>query len=135
MTFEKGPMRNRYRSISMKMLVAMGVFLPLVETVRRSNQIFIPAEFLSWFDDYILGGILLWAAYRLQKRCKNADLHGIAAWGIGTGALFLSLLGQVKDYAKGDPGIFSTQLVLIAKLIILIYMAVGLHLSIRATEA
>jgi hypothetical protein len=127
-------MSNRYRSLSMKMLVFMGFFLPLVETIRRSNQILIPAEFLSWFDDYMLGGVLIWAAGRLRRRCKNADLHAIAAWGIATGALFLSSIAQVRDYAKGDPGIFATQLVLVAKVLILIYMAVGLHLSIKAME-
>jgi hypothetical protein len=116
------------------MLAGMGIFLPLAETIRRSNQILISAEFLSWFDDYMLGGVLLWAAYRLQKRSKNSELHGIAIWGIGTGALFLSSIAQIRDYAKGDPGIFSTQLVLIFKILILLYMATGLHLSIKATE-
>jgi hypothetical protein len=125
-------MINRYRSLSLKMLIFMGVFLPLAETVRRSNQILIPAEFLSWFDDYMLGGCLLWAAYRLRQKSKNADLHSIAMWGIGFGALFLSTLAQIRDFAKGDPGVLPTQIVLVFKLLILIYMGVGLHLSVKA---
>jgi hypothetical protein len=60
----------------------------------------------------------------------------IAAWGVGTGALFLSFLGQFDYYrtAAGDPGIFSTTLVAIVKGIILGYMLIGLHLSIKSNN-
>ncbi|MDZ4871899.1 MAG: hypothetical protein CLLPBCKN_001287 [Chroococcidiopsis cubana SAG 39.79] len=61
-------MENKPLKISLRMATIMGVFLPLAETVRRSNQIVDLARFLSWFDDYILGAILLIAVYLVKKR-------------------------------------------------------------------
>ena len=118
------------------MAVVMGIFLPLAETVRRINQLHDLREFLSWFDDYILGGILLWAAFRALKKKNNSVAYLIAAWGIATGALLLSFMGQLRYYDSptGDPGIFSTTFVAIAKGIILAYMLVGLNKAIKAKE-
>jgi hypothetical protein len=116
------------------MAVVMGIFLPLAETVRRINQLHDLREFFNWFDDYILGGILLWAAYRVLKHRNRAALYLIAAWGIATGAVLLSFLGQFSYYnsPSGDPGIFSTTFVAIAKGVILAFMLVGLNKAIRA---
>jgi len=96
---------------SAKMALAMGIFLPLAETVRRINQILDPSEFFSWFDDYILGGTLLLAAYMVFKNKVNANAYLIAAWGIGVGALFLSFLSQMKRSLTDtlDPGIFENE--------------------------
>ncbi|PSB54509.1 hypothetical protein C7B79_34725, partial [Chroococcidiopsis cubana CCALA 043] len=114
----------------------MGVFLPLAETVRRSNQIVDLARFLSWFDDYILGAILLIAVYLVKKKINNSISFLIAAWGFVSGALFLSFLGQFEYYrtTTGDPGIFSTSFVAIAKGLILGYMLLGLYMAIRSNS-
>jgi len=129
-------MNNKFLNISMRMAAIMGVFLPLAETVRRSNQIFDLTMFFSWFDDYILGFSLLMAVYLINKKINNSISYLIAAWGFVSGALFLSFLGQFNYYrtATGDPGIFSTSFVAIAKGIILGYMLIGLHLSVKANE-
>ena len=115
------------------MAVGMGLFLPVAETIRRINQILDYREFFSWFDDYILGGILLLAAYSVIKNKKNSVAYLIAAWGVATGALFLSLLGQFKYYqtTAGDPGIFSTTFVVVAKGLILIFILIGLAKAIK----
>jgi hypothetical protein len=116
------------------MAIIMGIFLPLAETVRRVNQIFDLTKFFSWFDDYILGIILLIAAYLVKKKRHNSTSLLIAAWGIASGALFLSFLGQFEYYRtpSGDPGIFSTSFVAVAKGLILSYMLIGLYLSIKS---
>lgn len=118
------------------MAFIMGIFLPLAETIRRINQISDLKEFFSWFDDYILGIILLAAAYRTIKKRPNSISYLIAAWGMGTGALFLSFLGQFNYYdtPAGEPGIFSTTFVAIAKGCILLFMLFGLWKSIKANE-
>jgi hypothetical protein len=126
-------MGNKPLKISMRMATIMGIFLPLAETVRRANQIFDHTKFLNWFDDYILGAVLLIAVYLLNRNVNNSSFL-IAAWGFVSGALFLSFLGQF-DYYKtptGDPGIFSTSFVAIAKGLILGYMLVGLYLGIKS---
>jgi hypothetical protein len=79
---------------------------------------------------------LLVAAYLVQRKKQNSVSYLIAAWGIGVGALFLSFLAQFDYYRTptGDPGIFSTTFVAITKGIILGYMLVGLHLSIKSNN-
>lgn len=116
------------------MALIMGVILPLAETVRRINQILDYRQFFSWFDDYILGAVLLLSAYQVIKNTKNSGAYLIAAWGIGTGALFLSFIGQFRYYQtnSGDPGVFSTTFVAIAKGLILFYMLIGLSKAIKA---
>jgi hypothetical protein len=129
-------MKNTPLKISTTMATMMGVFLPLAETVRRSNQISDLTRFFSWFDDYILGSVLLIAVYLVNKQLNNSISLLIAAWGFVSGALFLSFLGQF-DYYKtptGDPGIFSTSFVAIAKGLILGYMLVGLYLAIKSNS-
>ena len=120
------------------MAIIMGIFLPLAETIRRFNQLTDLSHFMFWFDDYILGGLLLMAAWMVKAGKPNAVSYLIAAWGIGTGALFLSFLGQL-DYLQSnsdDPGgIFSVWFVLIAKGLILGYMIFGLCKSIKAAES
>ena len=129
-------MDNKALTISTRMALAMGIFLPLAETLRRSNQLLDPARFLNWFDDYLLGGALLWAVYGVKKQKRNAVSWLIAAWGISVGALFLSFIGQFDYYktAAGDPGIFSTTLVEVVKGLLLVYMFWGLYLSIQANH-
>lgn len=83
-------MENKPLKISMRMATIMGIFLPLSETVRRSNQILDPTRFFNWFDDYILGSVLLIAVYLVKKKINNAIAFLIAAWGFVSGALFLS---------------------------------------------
>jgi hypothetical protein len=121
-------------NMSIKMATIMGFFLPFIETIRRSNQILDPTKFLNWFDDYMLGGVLLVSVYLVRKRVINSLSYLIAAWGFASGALFLSFLAQFDIYAKSDPGIFPTQLVAIVKGLILGYMLTGLYLAIQSNS-
>jgi hypothetical protein len=130
-------MENNSLKISMRMALFMGIFLPLAETLRRSNQLLDPTRFINWFDDYLLGGALLAAVYLVKKKRPHTISYLIAAWGVAVGALFLSFIGQFEYYqtATGDPGIFSTSLVAVIKGLILVYMLIGLGLSIKANGA
>lgn len=116
------------------MALVMGIFLPLAETVRRSNQILELSRFFNWFDDYILGAVLLIAVYLVRRKTNTAIAALIAAWGFVSGALFLSFLGQF-DYFRtntSDPGVFSTSFVAVAKGLILAYMLIGLYFAMKA---
>ena len=127
-------MNKKLLKTSVKMATVMGLFLPIAETVRRSNQIFDLTRFFSWFDDYILGGILLIAVHLVKRRKNNAISFLIAAWGFVAGALFLSFLSQFDYYMTNtsDPGVFSTNFVTIAKGLILVYILIGLYFAIKA---
>lgn len=119
---------------SVRMAIAMGIFLPLAETVRRSNQLLDLSRFFFWFDDYILGGVLLLAACFVIKKRANATAYLIAAWGFNAGALALSSLSQLDYFLTGtsDPGVFSTSFVAVAKGLIFVYMVIGLQQAIKA---
>jgi hypothetical protein len=124
---------NSYLKVSAKMAVALGVFLPVAETVRRINQILDYKDFFSWFDDYILGTVLILSSYFVFKKAKNSVAYLIAAWGIATGAVFLSFLGQLTyNTPSGEPGIFSTTFVALVKGLILLYILIGLTKAIKA---
>jgi hypothetical protein len=127
-------MKNNYLKTSLRMATIMGFFLPFIETVRRSNQILDLSKFWNWFDDYMLGGVLLISVYLVKKQAPDALSLFIAAWGFAAGALFLSFLAQFDIYGKGDPGIFSTGLVAIFKGLILLYMFTGLYLAIKSNS-
>lgn len=64
-------MNDQALNSSMRMAVCMGIFLPLAETLRRSNQLLDPARFLNWFDDYLLGGALLLAMTVSLSSCSS----------------------------------------------------------------
>ena len=125
-------MEDKNLKTSMTMAFIMGIFLPLAETVRRINQIIAFQEFFRWFDDFVLGGALLLAAYYVSKKKENAKEYLISAWGMAFGGLILSLFGQISDYSANiaDAGIFNSGFVLIAKIIIFTFMFVGLYKSI-----
>ena len=129
-------MNRKSLNISLRMAIIVGIFLPLAETVRRSNQLLDLRSFFSWFDDYILGFTLLVAVYLVKRRINNAISYLIAAWGFVAGALYLSFLAQFEYFSKTtkDPGIFSTSFVAIAKGLILVYMLIGLHMAINANS-
>jgi hypothetical protein len=103
------------------MAAALGVFLPLAESVRRFDELLDPARFPAWFDDYVLGALLLLAAYRAAAGKQNSYLWLIGVWGIAVGGLALSLAGHAGSlfiaYAKG---------------FLLIYSLCGLWLGVRA---
>jgi hypothetical protein len=119
------------------MALLMGIFLPLAETIRRFKQLSDLEHIMYWFDDYILGGILIAAALSLKSEKTNAISYMIAAWGIATGALFLSFLGQFDYLLSNTPdpgGIFSIWFVFAAKGLILLFMTLGLMKSIKAAK-
>ena len=62
----------------------LGIALPLLETVRRYHQMLDPHFFFSWFDDYMLGGFLLFAAYKAHKDFESGQKILSAGWGAAT---------------------------------------------------
>ncbi|HLM52556.1 MAG TPA: hypothetical protein VK325_02940 [Pseudoxanthomonas sp.] len=119
------------------MAMVLGLLLPVAETARRANQLRELANFFSWFDDYMLGALLVLVSCQALRGKKDFNLYLIAIWGIAVGGHFLSFLGQFKYHGipGGDPGLFSTTFVAIVKGIILTYMLIGLILSIKGNKA
>lgn len=128
-------MHNKALRISIIMALVLGVLLPLAESARRIQQILAMQDVLRWFDDYLLGAVLLLAAFVVKSKPHKVG-YLVAAWGIAAGALTGSLLGQLDHYfaAIKDEGIFASGIVVIAKAVILAYILIGLRYSMKANN-
>lgn len=118
------------------MALVLGILLPLLETIRRVNQLLDPRSFLEWFDDYLAGAVLLTFSIRALKRRKGYSSHLIVIWGMAFGGHMLSLLSQIQHLytPHGEKGIFSAFFVFVVKILIMIYIIIGLRYSIKGNE-
>jgi hypothetical protein len=78
---------------------AMGIGLPLLEALRRRTNF---DTISGYVDDFIAGGLLLWAARATSLRRPNAGLLLAAAWGVLCGGLYNSFFWQLESDAARD---------------------------------
>src|SRR5262249_29443230 len=79
----------------------MGVVLPLLEASRRRTNFEHPAFYV---DDFIAGGLLLWAASSARRGHPQARLRLAGAWGVLAGGLYGSFFGQLEEWRAVDVG-------------------------------
>lgn len=115
---------------SKNLAFVLGILLPVAETIRRRSQLFQFQNFIYWFDDYILGAILLFAAWKARRNPIDGQKYLSAAWGLTTGALFLSTLSQLERLGGTDPSQISPLTVAVIKAILLIMAVTGLVTSL-----
>ena len=121
---------------SARMALIMGILLPVLETIRRSNQILHLQYFFHWFDDYILGALLIIAAIRVLRSKPNASLFLLVAWAATAGVLVMSLLFQLNLYLGfgKEEGVISTHVVAFVKGLLVTYSLIGLSKSWRMVK-
>jgi hypothetical protein len=116
--------------------ILLGVITPLLETVRRwSTWQENPAAF---FDDYILGGLLLYGAWRVGRDEAGGQKFLTAAWGFAFGMVYSSFFWQLEQNRTGsvDPAPVSGELVLLVKGIGFILVITGFFTSLwKITES
>ena len=116
---------------SRNLAIVLGIITPLLETVRRWHtwQENPPA----FFDDYILGGLLLFGAWRVGKHARTGQKFLAAAWGFMCGMAYPSFFGQLEDMRLGeiDPAPVSSEWVAIIKGIGFSLAILGLVTSLR----
>jgi len=90
-------------SISRYLAFVIGFLTPLAETIRRWS---------TWrenppalFDDYILGGLLLYGAWRVTKDARSGQRYLAAGWAFMCGMAYYSFFDQLHQYRLGiaDP--------------------------------
>ena len=95
-------------SISRYLAFVIGVLTPLAETIRRWS---------TWrenppalFDDYILGGLLLYGAWRVTKDARSGQRYLAAGWAFMCGMAYYSFFDQLHQYRLGiaDPAPISS---------------------------
>jgi hypothetical protein len=136
-------------SFSRRLAVAAGVLLPALETTRRWREWPGPVStWLPWFDDYILGALLLGAAWLSRARAGGSGLRdrlGVrrsawltAGWAFACGAGFGSTLAQLQYVLNPglrgyeDPSGIAHGWVVLAKATLVSIGLVGLFASMRS---
>jgi hypothetical protein len=56
-----------------------------------------------WLDDLLLGGFLLYAAWRTGRDPRGGQPYLAAAWGVTAGMAYLSFFGQLQRLSEPDP--------------------------------
>jgi hypothetical protein len=105
--------------------IVLGILTPLTETIRRWH---------TWrenppalFDDYILGGFLLYGAWRAGKDVRSGQPYLAAGWAFMCGMAYNSFFDQVHRNRLGiaDPAPIPSEWVAVIK-------GVGLTLGVLA---
>lgn len=118
------------KRVQLEVIVAylMGIALPVLETARRRMNF---DEIQFYVDDYIVGGLLLWAAIAVTRGRRYGNALLIAAWGILCGGLWGSFFGQLLRSEPRDISGYSHTFVASVKGVLYAIALLGLFLSIR----
>lgn len=88
---------------SRRLAVVFGILLPIAETIRRWHQLDQPRYWPVWFDDILLGALLLYGAHRVARDPAQGRGFLIAAWGVTCGMAYSSFFGQLLSLDQPDP--------------------------------
>lgn len=112
-----------------------GILAPLAETVRRwSTWHDNPSQL---FDDYIIGALLIYGAWRVGKNAREGQRFLVAAWGFACGMGYASFFGQLYSNSHGviDPAPISGSSVAVIKGIAFSLAILALAASLRRLPA
>lgn len=111
---------------------AMGIGLPVLEMLRRRTNF----ETISGYvDDFIAGGLLLYAARAVSQKKPRGPVLLVAAWAVLCGGLYGSFFHQVGSSASHDVSGLANLTVVLIKGALYAVALVALGLSLRAAAA
>jgi hypothetical protein len=113
-------------TFSRRFAVLTGIVLALGETLRRWHQLSQPRMWPAWLDDVVLGGLLIYGAWRTGKDVASGRPFLAAAWGTMVGAAFVGLGAQISFPREADPSGLSQDWVVAVRTAGLVLAAVGL---------
>lgn len=127
-------MQTISKSLAVSIYLALfgGFLIIVLETIRRYHQMLDIEHFVNWFDDYLIGGCLIFAAYRVQKGDPRGQLLLSAAWGFAAGLMVLSFLGQLINLREPDPAPVPSGIVALIKGGLLAGAITGLVLTVKS---
>ena len=117
--------------LSRYLAIFIGISAPVLETIRRWSTW--QESPLSFFDDFILGAMLLFGAWKVSEDASNGQKYLVAGWGFSLGMAYASLDHQLQQVRSGgvDPAPVSTEAVAVVKAIGLVIILIGLATSLR----
>jgi hypothetical protein len=110
---------------------AMGIALPLLEVLRRRTNF---DTITGYVDDFIAGGLLLYAARAVSRGRPNGPLLLAAAWGVLCGGLYPSFFGQLTDPSPLDVSGQARTTVVAVKGVLYAIALVALARSVRSAS-
>jgi hypothetical protein len=89
----------------------MGIGLPVLELLRRGSDV---SRVANYADDFLAGGLLLWAAIATSQGRRVGPVLLVMAWAMVCGGFYYSIVGQLQNPAPVDvSGLPNTVVVLI----------------------
>jgi hypothetical protein len=88
---------------SRRLALVFGVGVPIVETIRRWHQLADFRVWPFWLDDYLLGSLLLYGAWRVKKDVRTGRRFLAAGWGFTCGMAYGSFFSQLSHLNEPDP--------------------------------
>lgn len=123
--------------ISMYFAFIGGVFVPLLETVRRWHQESVAGYFVTWFEDYAIGALLLLGGWKTYKSIEKGRKYLTASWGVATGMGFEDFFSQLEVIHRAELVSGSNLGIAIIKGVIFLICALSLVFSLvdKSSEA
>jgi hypothetical protein len=112
-------------AFSRRLAIILGVLTPLAETVRRWRQLGQLSVWPFWLDDFIIGALLLYGAWRTGKDMRSGRPFLTAGWGFTCGMAYSSFFWQLGRLNEPDPAPIPSTWVAVIK-------GLGLALAILA---
>ena len=117
-------------TFSRRLAFVFGILTPLAETIRRWHQLDQLRYLPAWLDDYILGALLLYGAWRTGRDVRAGQPFLAAAWGFTCGLGYASFFIQL-EHLHDDPAPISGVWVALIKGVGLALALVALAGSLR----
>jgi hypothetical protein len=90
-------------TFSRRLALIYGTALPIIETIRRWQQLDDFRMWPAWLDDVLLGAALLYGAWRVTRNVESGRPWLAAAWGLTCGIAYNSFFGQLAHLDQPDP--------------------------------
>jgi hypothetical protein len=112
-----------------------GILVPVSEILRRYHQMLDPSTLPFWMDDFLLGGLLLYGAWRTRHDVARGMPFLTAGWAFACGIGYGSFFAQLADLQNQpvDVSGASAALVVTIKGIALAFGVIGLITSLLWT--
>lgn len=121
-------------AFSKNLAIFLGLLTPLIETYRRWSTW--QADPPSFFDDYILGGLLLFGVWQVSKNAATGQKYLTLAWGFAFGMVYSSFFYQLRmiGSVENDPSGFPTEVAVAVKGLGFLLVLIGLITSLGGTK-
>ena len=125
-----GEAMGKALKLSRVLAIVLGIVAPLLETYRRWGTW--QQDPLALFDDYILGGLLLYGVWRVGKNVVTGQKFLVAGWGFSLGLVYASVDFQLQQVRAGvaDPSGISSEWVAAVKIVGLLLVLTGFVTSL-----